>query len=359
MSKLFTTAQIGGLVLPNRLVMAPLTRTRAEADGSPTDLMAEYYAQRASAGLIIAEASTPNLVGRTYPNTPGIHTPRQIEGWRRVTGAVAGRMFLQLQHGGRVGHPDNSGLDPVAPSPIALPDTMHTPSGHAESVVPREMTGEDIATTIADFAQAARNAVAAGFDGVEVHSANGYLLHQFISPNTNRRTDEWGGPVENRVRLTVEVVRAVVAAIGADRVGVRLSPGVAVNGVDEGGDTAAIYAALVPALREIGPAYLHVVYADPTGEVFTAIRRDWPGVLIANPNLGAELPADGGKAAGEGLLDAGADLVALGRAFIANPDLVERLQDGTPLNPLRGGLMYTGGAEGYTDYPTAATLTLA
>ncbi|MFJ5786907.1 oxidoreductase [Streptomyces hydrogenans] len=358
-SPLFESASLGPLTLPNRLVMAPMTRNRATADGVPRPLMATYYAQRASAGLIVAEASTPNAVGQTYANITAIHTDAHVAGWRRVTDAVragGGRMFLQLQHGGRVGHPDNSGHVPVAPSPVALPEGIHTPTGHQEAVTPRELTAGEIRETVADFAAAARRAVDAGFEGVEVHAANGYLLHQFLAKNTNRRTDAYGGPVENRVRFVVEVVRAVVDAIGADRVGVRIAPGLTVNGIEEG-DTDDIYAALVPALAALGPAYLHVVFADPEQPLFRRIRAQWPGTLIANPVLGfgGPLPADGGKGAGERLLAAGADLISLGRPFLANPDLVERLRTGAPVNPLREeGLMYTGGAEGYTDYPTLA-----
>ncbi|MFB7180874.1 alkene reductase [Streptomyces sp. NPDC056257] len=354
-SRLFEPARLGGLELPSRLVMAPLTRNRAGTDGVPGELMATYYAQRASAGLIIAEGTTPNAVGQTYPHIPGIHSPAQIAGWRRVTDAVraaGGRMFLQLQHGGRVGHPDTSGHVPLAPSAVRFPEPLHTPGGLREAVAPREMTAEDIRSTIADFADAARAAVEAGFAGVEVHSANGHLLHQFLARNTNLRTDEWGGSVEGRIRFTVEVVRAVAEAIGAERVGVRISPGVNVNGVEEG-DTEEIYPALVKALADVGPAYLHQVHATPDQPAFTEIRRAWPGTLIANPVLShEEVAADGGRLRGEQLLAAGADLVALGRGFLANPDFVERLRTGAPLNELRPEfLMYVQGAEGYTDYP--------
>lgn len=206
-------------------------------------------------------------------------------------------MFLQLQHGGRVGHPDTSGHVPLAPSAVRFPEPLHTPGGLREAVPPREMTAEDIRSTIADFADAARNAVEAGFAGVEVHSANGHLLHQFLSRNTNRRTDEWGGDVEGRIRFTVEVVRAVAGAIGAERVGVRISPGLTVNGIEEG-DTEEIYPALVKALADIGPAYLHQVYADPDQPRFTEIRRAWPGALIANPALSREEVAADGNAGG-------------------------------------------------------------
>ncbi|GAA2560943.1 MULTISPECIES: alkene reductase [Streptomyces] len=358
-SSLFEPARLGALRLPNRLVMAPLTRNRAASDGVPRPIMATYYAQRASAGLIIAEATTPNAVGQTYPHIPAIHDEAHVAGWRRVTDAVraaGGRMFLQLQHGGRVGHPDNSGLTPVAPSPVPLPETIHTPSGRRAPVVPREMTAADIRSTVADFATAARNAVDAGFEGVEVHAANGHLLHQFLAKGTNHRTDAYGGPVSGRIRFVVEVVRAVVDAIGPERVGVRISPGNTVNGIEEG-DTERIHPALVRALADAGPAYVHIVFADPDQPLFREIRETWPGTLIANPVLGwgGPLPADGGRRAGERLLAAGADLIALGRAFLANPDLVERLRIGAPLNPVRDEYaMYTGGETGYTDYPTLA-----
>ncbi len=356
---LFAPTRLGGLDLPNRLVMAPMTRNRADAGGVPQPVMATYYAQRASAGLIVAEASTPNAVGQTYPNITAIHHAGHVAGWRGVTDAVraaGGRMFLQLQHGGRVGHPDTSGHTPVAPSPVPLPEPVHTPSGPQPAVTPRAMTAEEIEGTVADFAAAARNAVDAGFAGVEVHAANGYLLHQFLAQGTNRRTDAYGGPVAHRIRFVVEVARAVADAIGPDRVGVRISPGVTVNGMEEG-DTEDIYPALVAALAEVGLAYLHVVFADPEQGLFHEVRRIWPTTLIANPVLGwgQPLPADGGRQAGERLLAAGADLISLGRAFLANPDLVERLRTGAPVNQVRDqGLMYTGGELGYTDYPTLA-----
>ncbi|WP_121747430.1 alkene reductase [Streptomyces sp. E2N166] len=351
---LFASAPLGPLTLPNRLVMAPLTRNRAEADGTPTPLMATYYAQRAAAGLIVAEAATPNAVGQTYPNITAVHSARHVAGWRQVTDAVrdaGGRMFLQLQHGGRVGHPATSGLTPVAPSPVPLPETIFTPRGHRPAVVPREMNEEDIRTTVADFARAARNALDAGFEGVEVHSANGHLLHQFLAANTNRRTDGYGGSVAARIRFTAEVVEAVAAEIGAERVGLRVSPGNTVNGIAEG-ETEEIYPALTERLRGLGLAYLHLVYADPDAPVFRRIRAGWPGVLIANPVLGGELSTGAVRRASERLLDAGADLIALGRPFLANPDLVERLRLGAPLNPVRDRyFMYVGGATGYTDYP--------
>ncbi|MFD8235731.1 alkene reductase [Streptomyces sp. NPDC059696] len=351
---LFEPARLPGLDLPSRLVMAPLTRNRAEADGTPTPLMAEYYAQRASAGLIIAEASTPNAVGQTYPDIAAIHSPDHVTGWRRVTDTVrdaGGRMFLQLQHGGRVGHPATSGLTPLAPSPVPLPETIHTPEGRLPSVVPREMTGEDIRTTVADFAQAARNAIDAGFEGVEVHSANGHLLHQFLARNTNLRTDGYGGPVAARIRFTAEVTEAVAAEIGAGRTGLRVSPGATVNGIAEG-ETEELYPALAERLGGLGLAYLHLVRSDPDTEVFRSVRAAWPGVLIGNPVLSEFTTHEVHRASGA-LLAAGADLIALGRPFLANPDLVARLRLGAPLNAMRDRyFMYVGGATGYTDYPT-------
>jgi N-ethylmaleimide reductase len=356
-SSLFSPFSLGSLDLPNRLVMAPMTRNRASADGVPLPLMATYYAQRAAAGLIIAEASTPNAVGQTYPNITAIYNDAHVAGWRQVTDAVraaGGRMFLQLQHGGRVGHPDTSGLSPVAPSAVPLPDSIYTPDGHQTAVVPRAMTVQEIHATVADFAVAARNAIDAGFAGVEVHAANGYLLHQFLAGNTNQRTDAYGGSVGNRIRFVLEIVEAVADAIGAERVGIRIAPGLTINGIEEG-DTDTIYPALLGALAGKGLAYLHVVFADPDQPLFHTIRAAWPGTLIANPSLPwpGPLPADGGKCAAERLLDAGADLISLGRAFLANPDLVSRLRIGASLNPIRDAyLMYVGGATGYIDYPT-------
>ncbi len=353
MTDFLAPARLGRLALPHPLVMAPLTRNRAEPDGTPTPLMAEYYAQRASAGLIIGEAATPNAVGQTYPDIAALHTDRHTEGWRKVTEAVAeagGRMFLQLQHGGRVSHPLTTGLTPVAPSAVPLPETIFTREGRLPAPVPRAMTTDDIHATVADFAEAARRAVDAGFEGVEVHSANGHLLHQFLAGNTNLRTDAYGGAVERRVRFTVEVTEAVAEAIGVERVGVRISPGGTVNGIRED-DTDALYPALVHRLRELDLAYLHLVRAEPGSALYRRLRADWPGVLIGNPVL-TDLTTEAVARACREMLAAGAELVALGRPFLANPDLVERLRRNAPLNPLRERyLMYVGGADGYTDYP--------
>ncbi|MCF2529642.1 oxidoreductase [Yinghuangia soli] len=316
-----TPARLGSLHLPNRVVAAPMTRRCADAAGVPEPAAAAYYAQRASAGLIIAEASTPSLVGKAYPNSAALYNGAHVAGWRRVTDAVraaGGRMFALIRHGGRVGHPDTSCRTPLAPSPIALPGSMFTPKGTQDAVVPREMTVADIEETVADFAAAARKAVDAGFAGVEVHAGDGYLLHQFLAGNTNRRTDAYGGSAAGRIRFTTEVVAAVAAEIGAERVGVRIAPGAGVNGIEEG-DTADIYAALTEALSGFELAYLHVVFVDPGDTVFRGIRRAWPGMLIGNPVHGrcGPPPTDGGRQTAERLLAAGADLVVAPSGFKA------------------------------------------
>jgi N-ethylmaleimide reductase len=279
-----------------------------------------------------------------------------VAGWRRVTEAVraaGGRMFLQLQHGGRVSHPATTGLTPLAPSPVPLPETIFTPQGHRQAAVPRAMTTDDIRATIADFAAAARRAVDAGFEGVEVHSANGMLLHQFLADNTNRRTDGYGGSIQRRVRFAAEVTEAVADAIGADRVGIRISPASTVNGVLEE-DTDSLYATLLDRLKGLDLAYLHLVRSDPATGWYRWIRADWPGVLIGNPDL-TDLSTQAVTRATRETLAAGADLVALGRPFLANPDLVTRLRLGAPLNPVRDRyFMYVGGAAGYNDYPALA-----
>ncbi|MFG3338217.1 alkene reductase [Glycomyces sp. NPDC048151] len=357
-ARLLQPARLGAHELPNRLVMPPMSRNRAAAGGVPTPLMAEYYAQRASAGLIVAEASSPNQVGYTYPDIPGIFTESQVDGWRLVTDAVhaaGGRVFLQIEHGGRIGHPETSGLIPLAPSATALPGYIHVPSGHGEPVVAREMTIADIQATKDDFIAAARNAIRAGADGVEVHAANGYLLNQFLATSTNHRTDAYGGSIANRIRFVVEVVEAVAAEIGPERTGLRISPGNPHNGIAMD-DADELFPALLDALAPFGLAYLHLAYASPT-PLFKELRRRWSGTLIANPS-NPDAPesdpfsSEASLAAAARILDAGADLVAIGRPFIANPDLPERLRLGAPLTPLRTDLpLYGGGAEGYTDYP--------
>lgn len=354
MTEFFEPVTVGKLELPNRLVMAPMTRSRAGLGGVPSQWAAEYYAQRASAGLIIGEATQVSVRGQGYIQTPGLHTDEQTAAWREVTDAVHavdGRMFAQLVHCGRIGHPSlypDGGL-PIGPSAIASGEQMFTESGMLDHPTPREMTLEDIRETVADFVTAARNAMTAGFDGVEVHSANGFLLHQFLADGSNTRTDEYGGSVANRIRLTVEVVEAVAAAIGPERVGVRISPGVTFNGMSES-DSAELYVALVRALAPLPLGYLHVMEVL-TREITASLRAEWPGVLILcphpHPDSFPSTPAIGAEALRDGVADA----IALAEMWLANPDLAARVRTGGPYNTADKATFYGGDQRGYTDYP--------
>ncbi|WP_028472824.1 alkene reductase [Nocardioides alkalitolerans] len=352
MTDLFEPLTIGAWQAPNRLVMAPLTRNRAEGT-VPGDLAVEYYAQRASAGLVITEGSQPSARGQGYLNTPGFHSPEQLAGWRRVADAVHaadGRIVAQLMHAGRISHPDNTGgQEIVAPSPLAAPDEMFTAAGPKPYPVPRELTTDEIPDVVEEFVTAARNAVEAGLDGVEVHSANGYLLHQFLAPGSNERTDQYGGSPENRARLTIEVTKAVAEAIGADRVGIRISPAHNIQGATETdeADTDATYEALVAGIAPLGLAYLSVL-ADPSLDRTQRLRKEFGGVFIANDGFGQVTTKESAQAI---LDDDLADAVAVGRLFLANPDLPRRWQTGAELNEPNPDTFYGGGAEGYTDYP--------
>jgi len=348
-----TPFTLSGLSLPHRIVMAPMTRSRSGADGTVSALDAAYFRQRASAALIITGGIQINQVAEGYPGTPGIYRPDQVDSWREVTEAAhqaGGRIFAQLSHNGRIGHPlNNGGLTPVAPSAVRATRTITTLQGPQEIPTPRELSSSEVEQVIKDFVQAARNAVDAGFDGVEIHGGNGYLLHQFLSTNVNQRTDEWGGSVSGRIRLAEEVVRQVAAEIGPDRVGIRLAPGNSFNDVDEP-DAAELYTALVTALNGMGIAYLHLV-EGPDGRPLTEmIRQLFTGALILNPYSGAR-PTGIEELA---LLDEGlADLIAFATHFIANPDLPRRLKDGVPLASPDFQTVQGGGAEGYIDYPAA------
>ncbi len=350
-SPLHAPYRLGVLELPNRLVMAPMTRNRAGADGVPTPSMATYYAQRATAGLLVTEGTQPSPAGQGYPFTPGMHTAEQAAGWQRVTDAVHqrdGRIFLQLMHAGRISHPSlqPDGQLPVAPSAVRPAGQVFTVEGLQDFVEPRALETDEIAGIVQDYAEAARLAVEeGGFDGVEVHGANGYLPHQFLAEGTNSRTDEYGGSAQNRARFLVEATAAVTAAVGADRVGVRLSPGNTFNDIVED-ETEAVYAAVVAGLAPLGLSYLHVVEGPVA--VTEQIRRAWPATLIVNPAF--SLPTTRENL--EALLATGrADLIAVGRAFIANPDLVQRLQLDAPLNPADESSFYGGTDAGYIDYP--------
>jgi N-ethylmaleimide reductase len=352
MTDLFEPVRVQSWDLPNRLVMAPLTRNRAKG-AVPGDLAVEYYAQRASAGLIITEGTQPSAVGQGYLDTPGIHTPEQVAGWRRVADAVharGGRIVVQLMHAGRIAHPDNKdGLESIAPSAIAAPDEMFTADGMLPYPVPRALETDEIAGVVADFVHAARCAVEAGLDGVEVHAANGYLVHQFLAPGSNTRTDEYGGSPANRARFGIEVTRAVAEAIGPERVGIRISPAHNIQGATEEdpADVDATYTALMQGIAPLGLAYLSVL-ADPSLDLVQRLRKEFGGVLVANDGFGEVTTRESAQA----LLDADlADLVAVGRLFLANPDLPARWQTGAELNEPNPDTFYGGGAEGYTDYP--------
>ena len=354
MATAFDPYDLGGIRLANRIVMAPMTRSRAYGPGtSATDLMATYYAQRATAGLIVTEGTQPSAVGQGYPDTPGIHTEEQVTAWRKVTDAVherGGVIFLQLMHTGRVGHPSLTALEPVGPSAVAASGQVYTHEGPKDFVTPRELTEADIAETIADYATAARNAVRAGFDGVELHGANGYLIHQFLAPNANQRTDRWGGSPEARIRFAVEVARAVVDEIGAERVGLRISPANPYNDIAEtdSADVEQTYTALVDALAPLGLAYLHQMEAPDLRDLTVRLRKQWPGTFILNPFTGAEPTGPGELDLVE---DGTADLIAYGALFLANPDLPARLATGGPFNAPDRATSFGGDHRGYTDYP--------
>ncbi len=346
---LFAPYPLGALSLKNRFVMAPMTRNRAGEGTAPTELNAEYYAQRAGAGLIITEGTQPAAVGQGYPNTPGLHSDAHVAGWRLVADAVhaqGGAIFVQLMHTGRIGHPSITGLQPVAPSAIAPAGQVFTPEGMQDMVEPRELATDELPGVVEDFVQASRRAVEAGLDGVELHAANGYLLHQFLADGSNVRTDAYGGSPEDRARFVVEVAAAVAAAIGADRVGIRVSPGHGFNDITET-EVEATYEALVTGLEPLGLAYLHVA-EDPGTSYADALRKLFTGTVIRSTGFAGASDLE----TAQEVVDSGAaDLFAIGRDFLANPDLVERLQSGAALNEQRTALFYGGGAEGYTDYP--------
>jgi N-ethylmaleimide reductase len=329
--------------------MAPMTRGRATPEGVPTEMNATYYAQRASTALIITEGTQPSDDGQGYLLTPGVYTEEQIAGWRLVVNAVhdaGGRIFIQLMHVGRISHPSNTphGRQPVGPSAVAPAGTMFTAKGPQEMPEPRQLSSDEIATTVEDYRRAAAAAMTAGADGVEIHAANGYLLHQFLSSNANQRTDDYGGSIQNRIRLTVEVVSGVAAKIGAVHTGVIISPGNPFNDVVED-DVGELYGALVDALAPLGLAYLNVVHGGDE-DVIRAIRRDWPGTLLLNrPGAEIEIRA---KDLESGL----ADVITVGTRTLANPDLVARVKSGAPLNAPDPSTFYGGGEHGYTDYPT-------
>ena len=352
---LYEPAAFGALPLSNRVVMAPLTRTRADDAGVPTEPMVEYYRQRAGLGLIITEGTWPAAEGKSYSGQPGIVTAEQIEGWRLIADTVheaGGTIVMQLMHGGRVSHPAISG-EPrvVAPSALAAPGETHTPEGKAAMPVAHALTLDEIPGVVEQFAQAARNAIAAGIDGVEVHGANGYLVHEFLSPVSNVRDDRYGGSPENRARFAIEVTTAVAAAVGADRTGIRLSPQHNIQGVleEDDADALATYLAVAEGLAPLDLAFVDVLNAAPTSELVQRIRRTLGAPLIINSGFAAPTSRDEAETL---VAEGWADAVAAGRPAIANPDLVERWRQDAELNEPRPALFYGRTAEGYTDYPS-------
>ncbi|MFG1904878.1 alkene reductase [Micromonospora carbonacea] len=350
---LWTPTRIGAIDLPHRLAMAPMTRDRSRADGVPTDLNREYYTQRASMALIITEGTQPSADGQGYLLTPGIYTADHIDGWRAVTDAVhaaGGRIVVQLMHTGRIAHPDNTPhhRQPVAPSAVRPAGVMFTATGPQEMPTPRALETGEIAGVVDEFRHAAASAIAAGFDGVELHGANGYLIHQFLSSNANQRTDGYGGTIAHRIRFAVEVATAVAGEIGADRTGLRLSPANPYNDITEN-DTHDLYPALIDALTPLDLAYLHLIHAGDE-ELLRRLRADWPTALLLNR---AGQPLD--RRAAD--LDTGlADVLTVGATALANPDLPARLRAGVPLNEPAPTTFYGGDHRGYTDYPSLATV---
>lgn len=354
---LFSEISLGSLQLPNKLVMAPLTRLRADERGVPTDIMVEHYAQRASLGLIVTEGTWPTMEGRTWIGQPGIETDEHVAGWRRVTDAVhaaGGRIFMQIMHGGRISHESLTGTGRVvAPSALAAPDPIRTPEGKADAPVPHALDEQEIAEVVAGFVKAAQNAMDAGMDGVQIHGANGYLLHQFSSPASNQRTDSYGGSPQNRARLSVEVARAVAERIGGEHTSIRLSPQHNIQGALETDDADALatYQALADGLAPLGLAFVDVLSADPTGDLVQAIRRHAQAPLVLNTGFGEQTT----RQQAIQLIESGAaDAVAVGRAAIANPDLVYRWSQDLEENTANPATFYTGDHVGYTDYPTTA-----
>jgi N-ethylmaleimide reductase len=353
---LFSPTTLGTLTLQNHLVMSPLTRCRAIGN-IPNELMAEYYAQRSSAGLIITEGTSPSPNGLGYPRIPGIFSPEQVTGWKLVTDAVhakGAKIFIQFMHCGRVAHSLNlpAGARVLAPSAVVAAGDMYTDAeGMKQNAVPQAMTEGDIRTAIQEYTQAAKNAVAAGFDGVELHGANGYLLEQFIRPNSNQRNDRYGGSIENRARFVLEVADAVIEAIGKDKVGIRLSPYGVFNDMPLYDEMEADYTYLAQQLNELGLVYIHLVDHSSQGapvvpdSIKNMFRSTFKGKLILSGGYDAAR-AESDLAAGK------CDLIAVGRPILANPDLVERWKTGAALNEVDMNTFYTPGAKGYTDYPT-------
>ena len=355
MPTLFDPLELGVMELANRIVMAPLTRARAGRDGVPNELMAAYYGQRASAGLIISEATGISREGLGWPNAPGLWNGAQVEGWKLVTGEVhraGGRIVAQLWHMGRLVHPDLGGAQPVSSSATTAPDFAHTYDGKKPYTEARAASRSDIRRIVGDYASAARNAISAGFDGVQLHGANGYLIDQFLRDGANFRKDEYGGSVENRLRFLTEVIEAVGDAIGMDRVGIRFSPNIHSQGVEDS-DPAHLFTAVAQRLEDLGVPWIELREAHrptsagaiPTAPVSPIMRPIYSGKILLNSDYD-------GPSARQRMAEGVADGISFGRPFISNPDLVHRIAAGATLHPGDQDSFYSGGAAGYVDYPT-------
>lgn len=349
MTDIWTPAKIGKITPKNRLAMAPMTRSRAQADGTPGTLTAQYYTQRAGLGLIITEGTQPSDDGQGYMATPGIYTDAHVAGWRAVADSVHAKgshLFIQLMHAGRTSHPDNTPhhRQAVAPSAIAPEDQIFTPAGLQPVPEPRALTSAEVSGVIADFRNAARHAIEAGADGVEIHGANGYLVQQFFAPNANQRSDAYGGSLENRARFAVKVAQAVADEIGAARVGIRLSPGATLGGLDEGAEGPELYRHLVAELNKIGLAYVHLMHLGDEA-LLADIRKLWDQALILNRP--GRMLTDVGSDVKSGV----ADMESYGQYVLSTPDFTERLKSGAAMNTADNTSFFGGDAAGYVDYP--------
>ena len=350
MNTVFDPIRLAGLGLQNRLVMAPMTRSRALPDGGLSPLTTRYYAQRAGLGLIISEGTQPSDAGQGYLATPGIYTDAHVASWRQVTDAVharGGRIFIQLMHAGRMSHPDNTPRHElgVAPSAIAPGAGMFTATGMQPIPSPRALSTAQVRQTVQDFRHAARRAIEAGADGVEIHGANAYLIQQFLAPSANTRDDEYGGSIENRARFAIEVATAIAEEIGPDKTAIRLSPGLSLWGIDEGEQGPALYRYLVNELNKLGLAYLHLMHLGDEA-LLAELRRLWQGALILNR------PGRPREQIGADIATGLAELESYGAMVLANPDFVERLKLNAQLNTADKTSFYGGNEQGYTDYPT-------
>lgn len=349
-TNLFTSGRIGEIAVPNRIVMAPMTRNRATFEGVPTAMAIEYYTQRASAGLIITEGTAPSAAGIGYVRTPAIQSPEQVAAWKKITDAVhakGGRMFLQLMHVGRVGNVANRVLQQplVAPSAIRVPGQIFTDSGMQDFSMPRALETSEIPGVIAEYANATRNALAAGFDGVQLHAASGYLPMQFLSTGSNHRTDGYGGNLQNRLRFVIETLEAMIEAAGlASRVSLKVSPAMPFNDIKDD-NPIETYSALVEAVSPMKLAFLHVLQSDPLPKIFEILRPLYKGTFAAVGGFSRE----SGDAA---LASGAADFIVYGKPFISNPDLPHRFSIGAALAPWDASTFYSGGPKGYIDYPS-------